>query len=272
MPDTLSTPEDLKQIVKDKYTEIVAGAGSCCDPTSCCTPEDDLITFSDDYSVLAGYAPEADYGLGCGLPTEHAGIQPGDTVLDLGSGAGNDAFVARTLVGDAGRVIGVDFTPAMIEKARANAEKLGASNVAFRLGDIEALPVADSAIDVVVSNCVLNLVPDKPRAFAEMHRVLRPGGRFCVSDIVTRGELPPSIRNVAALYAGCVSGAVEEDAYLAMLAEAGFTEVEVAAAKTLSVPDEVLAGVLPAEEIRAYRDRGGALVSITVVGTKPQDA
>lgn len=269
MSDTSSSPEALKEIVRATYTDVVTRGASCCGTTSCCGTEAAWATFNDDYAALEGYTPEADYGLGCGLPTEHAGIRPGDTVLDLGSGAGNDVFVARTLAGAAGRVIGVDFTPAMVEKARANAVQLDATNVEFRLGDIEALPVADGEVDVVVSNCVLNLVPDKPRAFAEMHRVLRAGGRFCVSDIVTRGALPPAVRNVAALYAGCVSGAVEQETYVRMLEEAGFVDVRVVKEKVVSVPDEVLEGVLSPDELRASRESGGVLLSATVVGTKP---
>lgn len=269
MPASSATADELKEIVRATYTEVVTGGSSCCGATSCCGTEAAWVDFTDDYTTLEGYVPEADFGLGCGLPTEHAGIREGDVVLDLGSGAGNDAFVARTLVGEAGRVVGVDFTPAMIEKARANAALIGAANVAFRQGDIEALPVADAEVDVVVSNCVLNLVPNKAQAFAEMYRVLKPGGRFCVSDIVTRGEMPPRLRQAAELYAGCVSGAIEESEYLRLLEAAGFTDVRVVKEKITPVPDEALAGVLTQEEIRAYREGGGTLLSATVVGTKP---
>lgn len=298
MSQPVPSPGELKQLVQDQYTEIVTRGGSCCGPApsaaspaassvapaaapapaSCCGPAgsparspaaaESATIFSDDYAALEGYAPEADYGLGCGLPTEHAALRPGETVLDLGSGAGNDVFVARALVGPGGRAIGVDFTPAMVEKARANAAKLGAENAEFRLGDVEALPVEDDEVDVVVSNCVLNLVPDKPRAFAEMRRVLRPGGRFCVADIVSRGPLPPSVRGAAALYAGCVSGAVDQDAYLAMLREAGFEDVRVVRTKVVAVPEAALAA-LPAGELAAYRAAGGALLSVTVTGRVP---
>ena len=167
----------------------------------------------DAYRSVEGYVAEADLGLGCGVPTEHAGIRPGDTVLDLGAGAGVDAFVARRLVGEEGKVYGVDMTPDMVAKARANAEKLGYRNVEFRLGEIERLPFERDMIDVVISNCVLNLVPEKARAFAEIHRVLRPGAHFCVSDIVASAPLPEGMRNAAALYVGCVAGAEPEADY-----------------------------------------------------------
>lgn len=267
MSQTLASPTQLKEAVRTKYAEVVASGGSCCGPSTCCGT-DSAINFADDYASLEGYVADADFGLGCGLPTEHAGIERGDTVVDLGSGAGNDAFIARTLTGPEGRVIGVDFTEEMVTKARENAEKLQAPNVEFRLGDIEDLPIDDETVDVVVSNCVLNLVPDKPRAFAEMRRVLRPGGRFCISDIVTRGALPQEVRHVAALYAGCVSGAVEESEYLAMLRGAGFDDVRVVKEKIVAVPDEVLASVVSAEVLAGYRSSGSAVVSITVTGRR----
>jgi SAM-dependent methyltransferase len=265
---TTPTPTELKDLVRGKYTEIVETQGSCCG-SSCCGTEAVPVDLADDYTTLEGYVPEADYGLGCGLPTEHAAIRPGDTVLDLGSGAGNDAFVARSLVGETGRVIGVDMTPAMIQRARANADRIGARNVEFRLGDIEALPVDDGEVDVIVSNCVLNLVPNKAMAFEEMFRALRPGGHFCVSDIVSRGELPAAVRGVAELHAGCVAGAIDREAYVRMLEDAGFAEVRVVEEKIVDVPDDALEGIVDLDVVRAYRESGGALLSVTVVGWKP---
>ena len=265
---TETPSKDLKEVVRDKYTEIAEARSSCCG-SSCCGTDAVAVDFTGDYRALEGYVPEADFGLGCGLPTEHAAIQPGETVLDLGSGAGNDAFVASRLVGPAGRVIGVDMTPAMIKRARANANLVGATNVEFRLGDIEAMPVDEGEVDVIVSNCVLNLVPNKAMAFGEMARALKPGGRFCVSDIVSRGELPASVRGVAALFAGCVSGALDRDAYVGLLREAGFDDVRVVEEKVVDVPDDVLEGIVDMEDVRTYRESGGALLSATVVGRKP---
>jgi arsenite methyltransferase len=231
-------PDNLRAIVQDKYAAVARGeALSCCGPTGC-SEEIDMI--GDAYAGVEGYFAEADLGLGCGLPVEHAGLAPGQTVLDLGAGAGLDAFVARGIVGDTGRVLGVDFTPEMVAKARANAAKLGYDNVAFEHGDIEALPFADASVDVVISNCVLNLVPDKARAFAELARVLRPGGHFCVSDVVSRGELPATVRASAELYAGCVAGALDEARYLDLLRAAGFEHVEVVKARPITLPADLL--------------------------------
>lgn len=223
---------------------------------------------TDDYSLMKGYDPEADLGLGCGLPTNSAGIKPGDTVLDLGSGAGNDCFVARAETGIDGRVIGVDFTPAMLEKARANAAKLGYQNVEFRQGDIEELPVASNMVDVVVSNCVLNLVPDKSKAFAEMHRVLRNGGHFSISDIVLTQDLPVALKQAAEMYAGCVTGAMLESEYLGRLEAAGFINVAVRKRKLIVIPDDILSRYLSAEEMVAAKAQGLGIVSITVSGDK----
>ena len=197
---------------------------------------DGLNVIGDAYAGVAGRLDEADLNLGCGVPTRHAALQPGETVLDLGSGAGNDVFIARHEVGPEGRVIGVDMTPDMIAKARANAAKLGFANVEFRLGEIEHLPVEAGSIDVIISNCVLNLLPDKAPAFAEMFRVLRPGGRFCVSDIVATGELPEGVRNAAGLYVGCIAGAMPEAEYLGLIDEAGFADVGSPRPSRLSCP------------------------------------
>src|SRR5512144_1967818 len=195
---------EIKQVVLDRYASAALTKSSCCGPRTCGESGNDVSgpdlgvnMIGGAYQAVEGYLPEADLGLGCGLPTQHAGIKAGDVVLDLGSGAGIDAFLAQRIVGETGRVIGVDMTPEMLERARQNAAKLGYANVEFRFGEIEALPVDDNAIDVVVSNCVLNLVPDKARAFAEIYRVLRPGAHFCVSDVVATGELSEPIRQAA---------------------------------------------------------------------------
>ncbi len=275
-PDA-STADAVRASVLEKYATVAEGGDfgastSCCGPGGCGTPDDlagGIQFIGDDYAAVAGYAAGADLGLGCGVPTEHAALAPGETVLDLGSGAGIDAFVAARAVGEAGRVIGVDMTPAMVAKARANAATLGADTVEFRLGEIEALPVETATVDVVISNCVLNLVPDKRRAFAEAFRVLRPGGRLCVSDVVVRGTLPPAVRASAELYAGCVAGAVEEGAYLDGLRAAGFAGVAVAQAREIAVPDAALAGALAPDAIAAFRATGTGLFSVTVVGRRP---
>ena len=168
----------------------------------------------DDYSETSGYVEDADLGLGCGLPTQFAKIKKGDTVIDLGSGAGNDCFVARHETGSEGKVIGIDFTPIMIQKARNNAEKLGYNNVEFREGDIDAMPVSNDVADVIVSNCVLNLVPSKQKVIGEIFRVLKPGGHFSISDIVLVGNLPDALKEDAEMYAGCVAGAIQKTEYL----------------------------------------------------------
>ena len=207
----MQTEKELKELVRQKYSEIAlqdkaSNAASCCGAGGCSTEVYNIMT--DDYTDLKGYNPEADLGLGCGLPTEFAQIKPGDTVIDLGSGAGNDCFIARALTGETGKVIGIDFTEAMIDKARANAEKLGYNNVEFRFGDIERIPVAAKTADVVVSNCVLNLVPNKKNVIDEIFRVLKSRGHFSISDIVLQGELPQNLQQAAEMYAGCVSGAM----------------------------------------------------------------
>ena len=232
---------------------------------------DGLNVIGDAYQGVAGRLEDADLNLGCGVPTTHAALRPGETVLDLGSGAGNDAFIARHEVGPGGRVIGVDMTPEMIARARGNAAKLGFANVEFRLGEIERLPVEASTVDVVISNCVLNLVPDKAQAFAEMFRVLRPGGRFCVSDIVATGVLPPGVREAAGLYVGCIAGAMPETEYLRSLEAAGFRAVEIVKATPIELPDEALSPHMPDAEIDAFRASGATLKSVTVIGAKPAE-
>lgn len=263
----MKNAETIKKTVRDKYAEIaVATEKKTC---GCCkdsNPEYSIMSL--DYNNVKGYLKEADLKLGCGIPTDHAGISPGDHVLDLGSGAGNDVFVARALVGENGRVTGLDFTDEMIAKARSNNAKLGHRNVEFIKGDIENLPLPDNSYDVVISNCVLNLVPDKKRAFAEMRRVLKPGGHFCVSDIVLKGHLPDDMREAAALYAGCVSGALQKEDYLKIVNDAGFSRVEVKDERLNDVPDEYLLESISQEVINRYRNSGAGIFSITVVGIK----
>lgn len=263
---------DPKSIVKEKYTAIAlqeksVNAASCCGAT---TPSEEICNImTDDYGEVRGYVPDADLGLGCGLPTAFAMIREGDTVIDLGSGAGNDCFVARHETGAAGKVIGVDFTPAMIRKARENAEKLGYNNVEFREGDIEDMPVSDNVADVVLSNCVLNLVPDKRRVIDEIYRVLKPGGHFSISDIVLSGELPENLRKDAEMYAGCVSGAIRRDEYLGLIDARGFRAITIQKDKPILLPDDILGRYLSAGEIEQFRSGQTGIYSITVSAVKP---
>src|SRR3954466_9176378 len=232
----MATSEQLKEIVRQKYTDIAVqdkdtNQASCCG-ASCCSTEVYNI-MSDDYTELEGYNPDADLGLGCGLPTQFAAIKKGDVVIDLGSGAGNDAFIARHETGETGKVIGIDFTPAMIERARQNAEVRGFHNVEFRQGDIEKMPVTANVADVIVSNCVLNLVPNKNSVFGEIYRTLKPGGHFSISDIVLEGELPGQIKQAAEMYAGCVSGAIQKQVYLELIEGSGFKNITVQKDKSI---------------------------------------
>jgi SAM-dependent methyltransferase len=273
----MTADSEIRELVRERYGAIAErGAGGCCAPSGCgCGPAvapDGLDMIGDAYAGVEGHVAEADLHLGCGVPTRHAGIRPGDTVLDLGAGAGNDAFVARRLVGEAGRVIGVDMTPAMVTRARANAARLGYANVEFRLGEIEAMPVEDASVDVAISNCVLNLVPDKARAFAELSRVLRPGGRFCISDIVATAPLPLEVTRAAALYVGCVAGAIPEAEYLAIARDQGLADVAVVERKPVELPDEALAPHMDAAALARFRATGTALLSVTVVGRRPRPA
>lgn len=268
----MKSEQDIKDLVKEKYGQIAHqqkefNVSSCCG--SGCGCSDEVVVMADRYDQLEGYVPEADLGLGCGIPTDVAAIGPGDTVLDLGCGAGNDVFVARRIVGDEGRVIGVDMTEAMIVKAEVNKARLGVRNVDFRLGEIEQLPVQSDTVDVVVSNCVLNLVPDKTRAFSEVYRVLKPGGHFSISDIVLSSALPPAILGAAEMYAGCVSGAMQRSDYLQVIGSEGFIEVTVKKEKAISIPDEILLEYLSPAELQSLRSSGTLVQSITVFGRKP---
>lgn len=263
----MSENTNMKKVVKEKYAEIAVKNTSC----GCCGTNEkvvDYTMFQDDYSKIAGYVAEADMGLGCGVPTEHAGIKEGDTVLDLGCGAGNDVFVALTKVGKTGKVIGVDMTQEMIDKAKRNKEKLGFKNVEFKLGEIEQLPIEKEVIDVILSNCVLNLVPDKKSAFSEIYRVLKPGAHFCISDIVLVGNLPDGLRRSAEMYAGCVSGALQKDDYIGIMEEIGFNNIEIKKSKAIELPDELLKEYLSEDEIAEFRENETGIFSITVVGYK----
>jgi arsenite methyltransferase len=266
-------PSTLKQIVKGKYGEIATqterqGGSTCCGSDCGCSSDFDVMT--PEYTNVVGYVKEADLGLGCGIPTEVANIKPGDTVLDLGSGAGNDCFVARSIVGPSGRVIGIDMTERMVEKANANNAKLGFTNVEFRLGDIEAMPIQRDTVDVVISNCVLNLVPDKAKAFAEICRVMKPGGHFAISDIVLQGSLPERLREDAVMYAGCASGALQKEDYLGIIRSAGLQNVTVARERATPLPDEVYAKYLNPDEVKEFKKSGAGIFSITVTAEKPK--
>ena len=264
--------KNVKEIVREKYSAIATqskteNALSCCGATGC---GDGLYNImADDYTTLEGYAADADLGLGCGLPTQYAQIKTGNTVVDLGSGAGNDCFVARAATGPTGKVIGIDFTETMIAKARENAEKLGYQNVEFRQGDIDDMPLTSNVADVVVSNCVLNLVPNKHKVFSEIFRVLKPGGHFSISDIVLLGQLPAKWQAVAELYAGCISGAIQKNDYINMIGEAGFENLQVQKEKAIEIPDAILAEYLTTEEVNAYKQGTVKIVSITVFAQKP---
>lgn len=269
----METAEQIKEMVKQKYSEIAlqdkeTNATSCCGATSSCCGDNVYNIMSEDYEKLEGYNPDADLGLGCGLPTQYAKIRQGDVVIDLGSGAGNDCFVARHETGPEGKVIGIDFTEAMIEKARANAEKRGFHNVEFRQGDIEKMPVTSGVANVVVSNCVLNLVPNKPAVFKEILRVLKPGGHFSISDVVLVGELPDSLKNVAEMYAGCVAGAIQKDEYLNIIRETGFTNITIQKEKAIVIPDDILKQYVSDEEISKFKSSGVGIYSLTVFAKK----
>ncbi len=263
---------DIKKLVQEKYGQIARESAEPEKKVSCgcsCGCDDTYTIFNENYTGKQGYDPEADLGLGCGIPTDFVKIHRGDTVIDLGSGAGNDCFVARAMVGEEGKVIGIDMTKEMIELARANAEKLGYKNVQFRYGDIENMPVTSKKADVVISNCVLNLVPDKEMAVTEICRVLKVGGHFCISDVVIRGELPENIRNAAEMYAGCISGALEYEEYMKLIEKMGFINVTLHKEKEILLPDEVLRPYLSTEEISVFRDSGAGVFSVTISGEKP---
>lgn len=268
----MQTEEQLKEIVRKKYSEIAlqdkdTNMSSCCGAGGCSTEVYNIM--SDDYTSLAGYNADADLGLGCGLPTQFARIKPGDVVIDLGSGAGNDCFVARHETGETGKVIGIDFTPAMIDKARTNAEARGFNNVEFRQGDIEHMPVTANSADVIVSNCVLNLVPNKHGVFSEIFRVLKPGGHFSISDVVLVGALPEGLRKDAEMYAGCVAGAIQKEVYLELIQATGFQNISIQKEKPIIIPDDILANYLSTAEIHDFKSGTTGIFSLTVYAQKP---
>lgn len=267
----MNTEQELKDIVKKRYAKIAEqdkadNASSCCGATA--TSNKVYNIMMDDYSDTKGYAANADLGLGCGLPTQFARIKEKDTVIDLGSGAGNDCFVARHETGPEGKVIGIDFTPIMIQKAQTNAEKLGFNNVEFREGDIDAMPVNDNTANVLVSNCVLNLVPNKQKVISEIIRVLKPGGHFSISDIVLVGDLPSALKNDAEMYAGCVAGAIQKAEYLKLIADQGFQNIQIQKEKPINIPDDILSKYLSEEEVKAFNQKATGIFSITVYAEK----
>jgi len=264
---------EIKKVVRDKYAEIankskIKSQSSC----GCCGTGNIVKTnysvFNDNYDNLDGYVAEADLNLGCGLPTEYAGINIGNTVVDLGSGAGNDVFVSRALVGNEGRVIGIDFTEEMISKAEMNNDKLGFKNVEFKLGEIEKIPLEENFADVVISNCVLNLVPNKEKAFSEINRILKPNGHFCISDVVLEGEIPEGLKKSAEMYAGCISGALQKNEYLNIIDGHNFKNIEVKTVKSIILPEEVLKEHLTETQLKEFKKSNVGIKSITVVGYK----
>lgn len=265
--------DELKQIVRDKYGKIAeqsSGKKTCSCGTSCCGPEVDYTVFSEDYKNKEGYNPDADMNLGCGIPTDFAGLKKGDHVLDLGSGAGNDCFVARAIVGESGTVTGIDMTEPMVIKARENCSRLNYKNVEFVLGDIEKMPFEDNSFDVVISNCVLNLVPDKHKAFSEIYRVLKAGGHFCVSDVVIKGALSERMRKDAEMYAGCVSGASEMNDYLKIVENSGFLDISVHKQKEIRLPESLLSEYSSQDELNSFHAGETGIFSITVSAYKPR--
>jgi len=272
--------EEIKKVVREGYAKIAKQDSSCCVPANSCCGSTDL---AQDTSKSIGYTEEelkavpegANLGLGCGNPVALASLREDETVLDLGSGAGFDCFLAANRVGNTGRVIGVDMTPEMIEKARENARKGNYQNVEFRFGEIENLPVADSSVDVVISNCVINLSPDKRRVFAEAFRVLKPGGRLMVSDIVLLRELPDFIKNSIEAYIGCLSGAIMKDEYIDTIKSAGFQKIRII--DETPFPIECMANDPPAKAIvenlkippEEVREVSSLVLSIKVHGVKP---
>ncbi|MBT3646912.1 MAG: arsenite methyltransferase [Flavobacteriales bacterium] len=268
----MKNENELKEIVREKYSQIAlnereVNAASCCGATP--TSEEVYNVMSDDYTDLDGYAADADLGLGCGLPTEFAQISNGDTVIDLGSGAGNDAFIARHETGPEGKVIGIDFTEAMIDRSRINADKLGFNNVEFRYGDIENMPISENTADVIVSNCVLNLVPNKKGVINDTFRVLKPGGHFSISDIVLIGDLPDELREDAEMYAGCVSGAIQKSEYMGLIEKAGFDNITIQKEKAIRIPSDILLKYMGADRVAQFNQGETGIYSVTVYAEKP---
>ena len=274
----IAKEEEIRKLVRENYAQAVTKESSCCSPAnSCCSSTQEDISKSIGYTDedISSVPDGANLGLGCGNPVALASLKEGEVVLDLGSGAGFDCFLASDRVGSTGKVIGVDMTPEMVGKARENAVKGEYENVEFRLGEIENLPVADNHVDIVLSNCVINLVPDKRKVFREMNRVLKPGGRFMISDIVLERELPEIILNSASAYVGCVAGASLKQDYMDMIRDAGFQEATITEETSMSLDiilnDPTARAVLdnislPEEEIKSAAE---SVKSIRVYGVKP---
>ncbi len=243
----MSGNEDIRTVVREKYGEIAEGrrTGCGCGAGGC---GDLLLTLGYTEEQKAAVPEGADLGLGCGNPLAHAALKPGETVLDLGAGAGVDCFLAARETGPSGRVIGVDMTPSMVERARANAAKARTANVEFRLGEIEHLPVADASVDCIISNCVVNLSPDKLQVFREAHRALKPGGRMLLSDLVLTRPLSEALRQDVELYVGCIAGAAMKDEYLDLIRRAGFAEVTVVEERAYTVGLDALPAGSPERE------------------------
>ncbi|MDA3819431.1 MAG: arsenite methyltransferase [Candidatus Delongbacteria bacterium] len=266
--------KEKKAAVKEKYSGIARQSlpmdnSSCCDTPGCCGEGGNISMSATDYHEENGYNADADLGLGCGVPTRAANIKAGDRVLDLGSGAGSDCFVVRSITGSSGHVTGIDFSEEMVEKARHNVRKAGFDNMNFMLGDIDNMPFKDNQFDVVISNCVLNLVPDKEKAISEIMRVLKPGGHFCISDVLSKAELPESLRSDAELYASCVSGAPVVSDYLSTIDQAGFEQTEIHKKTPISIPENILKKHLDDEQLQAFRSGKNGVFSVTISGTKP---
>ena len=267
--------EEIKKEIKKSYGDIAKGnipVGCCSSETACCGGNEFTHSMTEDYTKVKGYEKTADLALGCGLPTEIANIREGDTVLDLGSGAGNDAFIARSIVGEAGKVIGIDMTPEMVIRALQNTQKLGYKNVEFVLGEIEHMKeVASNVADVVVSNCVMNLVPDKEKAFHEINRVLKIGGHFSISDIVFQGAIPQAVLEASEMYVGCVAGASEKGQYLGVIKKAGFKNIQIKKERLIELPDEVLLRHIDKVELANYRQSGSGIYSVTIYADKLEE-
>jgi len=260
--------EVIKQEVKKSYGYIAENRNSagCCSSTDCCNKN------AVDYTHVDGYQKEADLALGCGLPTEIANIKKGDTVIDLGSGAGNDVFIARKIVGENGRVIGIDMTPEMINRALQNNQKLGYTNVEFLLGEIEDLQgVSNQTADVVISNCVMNLVHNKEKAFKEVFRVLKTGGHFSISDIVYVGSLPKGVLESVEMYASCVAGASNKNQYLDIIKNVGFQNIQIKNERLIELPDDLLLKYISTDELIDYKQSDSAIYSVTIYADKPEN-
>ncbi len=264
--------EEIKNEIKKSYGDIAKAnvpIGCCSTGSVCCTTEVLSSTMSEDYTQVNGYEKSADLALGCGLPTEIAKIREGDTVIDLGSGAGNDAFIARRIVGENGKVIGIDMTPEMVIRALQNTQKLGYKNVEFVLGEIENMKEISSNIaDVVISNCVMNLVPNKEKAFDEIMRVLKQGGHFSISDIVYQGTMPQGVLDASEMYAGCVAGASEKGQYLGLIKKAGFKNIQISKERKIELPDDLLLKYVSARDIEEFKKSNAGIYSITLSADK----